>query len=285
VPADWEELVTDWVIDLTGRGVAVEPAGGAATVVGYCVDPAQAERVGTEVQRRWEAFCRESGEGEALLVATEAISEEDWASSWKAYFHPLRIGERFVIKPTWEAWPPTAEPEAAREDDLVIEMDPEMAFGTGTHETTQLSLELLERHLRAGDTVADIGAGSGILSIAAALLGSGPVRGWEVDPVATEVAGRNFARNGVAERCTVETGDALETLAGRYDLIVANVHTPFLLRVIPRLRDYLRPGGRVILAGTSETSRPAVVGALREAGLEVVEEAQKGEWAAVVART
>jgi ribosomal protein L11 methyltransferase len=237
-----------------------------------------------EVQRRWEEFCRESGGEGELLVATETISEEDWANSWKAYFHPLRVGQRLVIKPTWEVWPPAGEPEAARTEDLIIEMDPEMAFGTGTHETTQLCLELIERHLQPGDTVADIGAGSGILSIAAARLGSGAVRGWEVDPVAAEVARRNFGRNGVAERCAVETGDALETLGGRYDLIVANVHTPFLLRLIPRLRDYLRPGGRAILSGTSETSRTAVGGALRGAGLEVVEEAQKGEWAAMVAR-
>ena len=283
VPADWEELVTEWLVELTGRGVSVEPAGATATVVAYVADPAEAERLVAEVQRHWEEFARENSLDAHLPLAREEISEEDWATSWKAHYHPVRVGQRFVIRPTWEVWPPADDPGAAREDDIVIEMDPEMAFGTGTHETTQLCVELLERYLRPGDTVADIGSGSGILAIAAARLGSGPVRGWEVDPVAAEVARRNFLRNQVADRCTVETGDALETLGGRYDLVVANVHTPFLLRIIPRLPDYLRLGGRVILSGTSETSRPALAEALRAAGLEVLEEAGKGEWAALVA--
>ena len=235
------------------------------------------------MQRRWGKFARENGEDGALLVDTGTISEEDWATSWKAHYHPLRIGQRLVIKPSWEVWPPADQPEAACPDDLVIEMDPGMAFGTGTHETTQMCLEALERHLRSGDAVADIGAGSGILSIAAALLGSGPVRGWELDPVAVEVADRNFRRNGVANRCTVEAGEALEMLGGRYDVILTNVHTPFLLRLIPRLPEHLRPGGRAILSGTSETSRPAVLEALQAAGMQVSAEVRRGEWVAIVA--
>ncbi len=283
MPAEWEELVSDWLIALTGRGVSAEP-GSAAVVTAYCADPHQADQVVAAVTRRWEEFARENDLDTELRVETETISEEDWATSWKAHYHPLRVGRRLVIKPTWEAWPPEDQPGAARPDDLIIQMDPEMAFGTGTHETTQMCLEVLETHLNPGDTVADIGAGSGILSIAAARLGSGPVRGWEVDPVAVEVAQRNFRRNEVAQRCTVETGNALENLGGKYDVIVANVHTPFLLRLIPRLAGYLQPRGRAILSGTSETSQPALVEALRAAGLEVAEEAHRGEWVAVVAR-
>jgi ribosomal protein L11 methyltransferase len=284
VPAEWEELLSDWLIGMTGRGVAAEPAGAAAVVTAYCADSAQAEQVASEARRRWEAFCRDNGLDALLPVAAETISEEDWAASWKAHYHPVRVGGRLVIKPTWEAWPPGNQPQAARPGDLVIELDPEMAFGTGTHETTQMCLELLERHLRPGDTVADFGAGSGILSIAAALLGSGPVQGWELDPVAAEVARRNFERNGVGGNCAVTTGDALEAPAGRYGVVLANVHTPFLLRLIPRLPDCLAASGRAILSGASETTQPALLQALQAAGLETIEEAHRGEWVGVVAR-
>ncbi len=283
MPPEWEELLSDWLIELTDRGVSAEPAASMAQVTAYCTSPPQVERVAAEVQRRWAELAPPYELPPTLPVTVETISEEDWAHSWKAYYHALRIGERLVVKPSWETWPPADQPEQAHPDDTVIEMDPEMAFGTGTHETTRMCLELLERYLRPRDTVADVGAGSGILSIAAALLGSGPVRAWEVDPVAAEVAHRNCLRNGVARQCTVETGDALKNLSGRYDLLVANVHTPFLLRLIPRLAEYLRPEGRVILSGASETSRPALLAALAEAGLEVLEESRRGEWLALAA--
>lgn len=284
MPSPWEELLSHWLIDLTERGVSATPAGGAEQVTAYCADPSQAERVVAEAQRRWADLASTYRLPSTLPVVVETISEQDWANSWKAYYHPLRIGERLVVKPTWEKWPPADQPEQARPGDLIIEMDPEMAFGTGTHETTRMCLELLQRHLRPGDTVADLGAGSGILSIAAVLLGSGPVRAWELDPVAAQVARRNCARNDVAEQCTVETGDALQALSGHYDLVIANVHTPFLLRLIPRLGDCLRPGGRVILSGASETSHAALLAALAEAGLALLEECHQGEWVALAAR-
>ncbi len=282
MPAVWEELVSEWLIELSGRGVSVEPVGAAVAVTAYFADPRTAETVRAEVQRRWADLPGETAEEASLSLEAGTVCEEDWATSWKAYYHPLRIGRRLVIKPTWETWPLPDQPELATPEDLVIQIDPEMAFGTGTHETTQMCLEALETYLQSGDTVADIGAGSGILSIAAAMLGSGRVHGWEVDPVAVEVAERNFQRNGVGDRCTVYSGDALEQLEGRYQIVIANVHTPFLLRLIPQLPRHLAPGGRAILSGTSETSLPAVREALRSAGLLVSAEAARGEWVALV---
>jgi ribosomal protein L11 methyltransferase len=283
-PREWEELLAGWLIELTGRGVTCLPAGTQAEVIAYCPSPEERASVLALAQARWGQFASELGLDSALTARETEVREEDWAENWKAYFHPLRVGERFVIKPTWEAWPPPGEPEAARAEDLVIEIDPEMAFGTGGHATTQLCLEALERHLSPGESVADIGTGSGILAIAAALLGSGPVEAWDVDPVAVEAAARNCERNRVAEVCAVREADASGELAGTWDLVLANVHTAFLLELIPRLPDMLRPGGRAILSGTTETSAEALCAALQAAGLEVVSRANGGEWISLVAR-
>ncbi|HEY3397714.1 MAG TPA: 50S ribosomal protein L11 methyltransferase [Armatimonadota bacterium] len=282
VPAEWEELVSDWLVELSGRGVMGRTAGARAEVTAYCADPVLAEQVIAGAQERWQLLCADCGLEDTLTVTRSTIQEEDWAHAWKAYYHPIRIGRRVVIKPSWETWPPADQPEAAHPDDLVIELDPQMAFGTGTHETTQLCLEALEEFLSPDATVVDIGAGSGILSIAAAQFGAGRVEGWEIDPVAARVAIENFRRNAVDHLCEVHTGEALQELAGTYDLVIANVHTPFLLRLIPELARFLNAGGHVILAGASETSAPALRDAVAAAGLQVLRQTQKGEWVALV---
>jgi ribosomal protein L11 methyltransferase len=282
IPREWEELLSGWLIDLTGRGVACYPHGAQAEVFGYCPTPEAQQAVWEEIASRWGRFCAETGEISPLAFDPQIVREEDWANSWKAYFHPLRLG-RIVIKPTWESWPPPDNPGAAHADDLLIEIDPQMAFGTGSHATTQLCLGALERHLRPSDRVADIGCGSGVLSIAAARLGSGPVEAWEVDPVAVEVATENFALNGVSGVCSVREGDALEGLAGQFDLIVANVHTQFLLRLIPRLPGHLLPAGRAVLSGTTDTSAGAILAALKAVGLQPLEQNGRGEWIEITA--
>ena len=283
-PRAWEELLAGWLVELTGRGVSCSPAGAEAEVVAYCPSPEDRASVLALAHERWQGFSSELGLSQPLTARETEVREQDWAEAWKAYFHPLRVGQRFVIKPTWETWPPPEEPEAARPDDLLIEIDPEMAFGTGGHATTQLCLEALEGHLRPGDRVCDLGTGSGILAIAAALLGSGPVEAWDVDPVAVEAAARNFERNRVAAVCTLREGDALAEPAGEWDVLLANVHTSFLLELIPRLPGRLRPGGRAILSGTTDSSAGALIGALEAAGLELVSRAGNGEWIALVAK-
>ena len=283
VPREWEELLSAWAVEYTGRGVACFPQGALTDVVAYCAAASEVDTLCTIIGARWEQFCAAEGLRLPLQMREQTVSEQDWANAWKAHFHPVRLG-RFVVKPTWETWPPAAQPDAAHPDALLIELDPQMAFGTGTHATTQMCLEGLEAHLRPGDRVVDLGSGSGILSIGAALLGSGPVEAWEVDPVACPVAVENFARNGVAETCTVHEGDALATLAGPFDLVVANVHTEFLLKVVPRLAEVLAPGGRAVLSGTTESGGGAVMEALRSAGLEILERHNRGEWIALIAR-
>ncbi len=260
------------------------PQGFQAEVAAYRPDPGQAEFVLAETGRRWGEFCAVEGGGLPLEIAREVLSEEDWAHARKAHYRPLRVGRRFVVKPSWEAWPPADAPEAARVDDLVIELDPQMAFGTGTHETTQLCLEALERYLAPGERVADLGCGSGILAIGAALLGASAVCAWDVDPLAVVTARENCARSRVAHRCRIEEGDALQALASRFDVVVANVHTAFLLSLISRLPAHLTPGGRAILSGAAASSAPALREAVAGAGLHLREEILRGEWIALVAQ-
>lgn len=258
--------------------------GSQAEVTAYCPNSVQAESALAEIGRRWAEFCAVEGGNLPLEIAREVVSEDDWAHAWKAHFRPLRVGQRFVVKPSWEPWPPADTPGAARSDDLVIELDPQMAFGTGTHETTQLCLEALERHLARGERVADVGCGSGILAIGAALLGASAVRAWDVDPLAVATARENCVRNRAGHLCQIEQGDALRALTGKFDVIVANVHTAFLLSLIPRLPAHLTRGGRTILSGAAESSVPALREALAKADLRLVEQVHRGEWVAVVAQ-
>lgn len=275
-------MISTWLIEVSGRGVSSRRRATTVEITAYSPTPAEAEAVTAELRSRWQKFCVQNNLDYPLKFRTERIQEEDWAAAWKEFYHPLRVGRRFVVKPSWERWPPLDNPAAAGPDDLLIELDPQMAFGTGTHATTQLCLEALERHLAPGETVADLGCGSGILSLGAALLGASRVEGWEIDPQAVQVAEDNFKRNYAAQICQVHQGDAQQHLRGEFDLIVANVHTQFLLKLMPALPTHLRPGGRTILSGTTESSAAAVLAALHSAGLEFREQLQQGEWLALV---
>jgi len=284
VPREWEEIVSTWLVEYTARGVACFPQGALTEVVAYCAAASETDTLRTLICGRWEQFCAADGLRVPLQVHADSVSEQDWAESWKAHFHATRVGRRLVVKPSWEQWPPPDQPEVARPDDLLLEIDPQMAFGTGIHATTQLCLEALEQHLRTQERVADVGTGSGILAIAAVRLGAREVEAWEMDPVAVPVAAENLQRNAVSEVCILCEGDALEGLSGVFDLLLANVHTAFLLQIIPRLPGLLTPEGRAILSGTTETSAQTVTEALAAAGLELVEKRSRGEWLALIAR-
>jgi ribosomal protein L11 methyltransferase len=188
-------------------------------------------------------------------ISWREVKEEDWANAWKEHFHPVRIGERLVIKPSWEEY-------AAGDGELVIELDPGMAFGTGTHATTAMGLRLLEEVVRPGDTVFDIGTGSGILAVAAAKLGAATVRAVDLDPVAVRVAGENVAANAVGDRVTVVAGDLLTGFEGKADVIIANIVADVIIRLVPdvpsRLKDAASPRRRCHRrpAGRRDRRRP-----------------------------
>ena len=203
------------------------------------------------------------------------LDEEDWANGWKEHFHPVRVGS-IVIKPTWREW-------AARPDDLVVELDPGMAFGTGLHPTTQLMLSALQSRVRPGMRILDLGTGSGILAIPAAMLGA-TVTGLDVSEVAVAVARDNAAANGVADRFTVDRGsiDAME--GQRFDLIFANIIASVLVDLAPQLADALRPGAELLGSGIIDERAPLVRAAFTAAGLQIADERKDGDWWLIAAR-
>ena len=178
------------------------------------------------IQARMEAA------GIAYTVETEGVEQEDWQNGWRKYYHPMDIGKRLAIVPSWQEYDT---------DRVKLILDPGLAFGTGGHETTSLCLEALDERVRGGERVLDIGTGSGILAIAALKLGAGSAEGVDIDPVAVRTAGENAALNGVADKLTVLVGDLSDKASGRYDIITANIVANAIISLAPRRA---RPDGR-----------------------------------------
>lgn len=219
------------------------------------------------------------GEGVDLGPLTAEVTVEDdsqWKDNWKEYFKPKKVGRRIVVKPTWYDY-------EEGPDDLVIELDPGMAFGTGTHETTSLCLRLMEDYMKPGDKVLDVGCGSGILSIAGALLSASDVLGVEIDPVAVDVARENIALNGVSDVAHAQYGDLTQGIDYRANLIVANLMADLVMMLSPDVAKHLLPGGKYISSGILVEKRDQVAGAIRDCGFRVIEIREDGMWCAIVA--
>ncbi len=199
------------------------------------------------------------------------VADLDWAEVWKKHFHVLHVGQRIVIRPSWLSYTP-------RPGEVLIELDPGMAFGTGLHPTTRLCLVALETLVRPGMRLLDLGSGSGILAIAGAKLGARSVLAIDNDPQAVTVARRNVRRNGVAERVRVREG-SLAQVEGSFDLILVNILARVIVRLVEEgLGGRLAPGGVLVLAGILVEQEGQVVGSLARAGLTVVERRQMEDW-------
>ena len=235
--------------------------------------PEKIERLRAHVQNLTR-FGIDIGEG---IVEIGEVHQQDWENAWKKYYKPVKVSEKIVVKPTWEDYP-------AKLGELIIELDPGMAFGTGTHETTNMCINALEKYVSGETSVLDIGCGSGILSIAAAKLGAAAVIGVDLDPAAVKVSKENIAHNHMAGFVEIRHGDLMEVIEEKADVIVANIIADVIILLSRTIRDYLNPQGIFISSGIILSKKEEVKQALEQGGFELLEENIKGEWCCLVSR-
>ncbi|MDR3580247.1 MAG: 50S ribosomal protein L11 methyltransferase [Oryzomonas sp.] len=291
LPNELADILAEYLAGVSGAGVCVENLN---------VDAFSPSEIAHSPLTTVKAYFRASDDMDARLAEISAflddlaavnpglsiarpsvttVKSEDWSTSWKANFKPLRIGRRLLIVPSWEQ----AE---AGPDDIVLSLDPGMAFGTGGHETTRLCLErletvLLNRPSTPPASVLDLGTGSGILAMAAARLGAGRVCAVDIDPEAVEVARENLAINGLTERIEC-SATPLETLSGPFDVILANILAEELVRLAPQLTSRLAGGGVLILSGILAEKEAFVRSGFAAQPLAYLETAHQGEWVAML---
>ena len=216
------------------------------------------------------------------VIYREAAAGDDseWLYKWQEFFKPTRVVERIVVRPSWEAYDPKPE-------DLVIEMDPGMAFGSGLHETTSMCIRALEKILadgRGGIKILDVGTGTGILAIAGALLGADEALGIDIDTDAVRVANENIEKNGLADKIIAQYGDLTEGVDYKADILVANLMADLVMRLSPAAAGHLERGGWYVTSGILDIKEETVSRAIREAGFAIEEVLHDGEWCAVIAR-
>lgn len=260
---------------------------GEAKISGYFPEGLNIEEVISEVRSRIEELKGYDIDPGTAEISVREVSEDDWANNWKQYFKPLRVSERLTIKPTWEDYIPEA-------GEQIIELDPGMAFGTGTHPTTSLCLRTLEHVIREGDEVIDVGTGSGILAIGACRLGASRVLALDLDPVAVSSATENTRLNKLEERIQVVESDLLSVIKGEGSgdvavqlpvrVVVANILAEIILLFIDDVYQALTPGGYYIASGIYKNKEQAVEEALLAAGFELERTAREEDWVAFVAR-
>lgn len=261
VPDDWAPMIEVFRDeDIEGTVQTERPP----TLSGYIGD----DSTNREKADRLRGSLVEAG---AIAVEINTIAEVDWAEAWKQFFKPRRVGKRFVVRPSWE-------PFESSPDDLLIVLDPGQAFGTGDHPTTRMMLEILEPVIKKGDSVADIGCGSGILSVGAMLLGASEVIAVDVDAVAVRATLDNAERNDIAITGIVGTGFQEIEHGKTFDVVLSNIISAALIRLAPDA--FQRTAGSWIVSGIIEPNWPDVRAAAEKAGFNYAEHQQEGDWIA-----
>ena len=220
-----------------------------------------------------DEFGLDKGKG---IVTIREVNDEDWATAWKKYYKPVKLGEKIVIKPTWEAY-------EAREGEVIVELDPGMAFGTGTHETTIMCVKLLEKYVGKDSTVFDVGCGSGILGITASKLNAARVVCVDIDEVSCKVSRENAELNKVADKIDIRCGNLLDVVAEKADVIVANIIADIIISFSEDAMSFMNKGGIFISSGIIRDRRDYVLIKLRGEGFKVLEVLEMGEWCAIAA--
>ncbi|ANY72211.1 ribosomal protein L11 methyltransferase [Paenibacillus ihbetae] len=262
---------------------------GCAVIKGYFDETVMLDEIQALIAPRVEElkdFGIDTGD---VRYEMKTVNEEEWATAWKQYFKPIRVSERLTIKPTWESYSPESPEER------IIELDPGMAFGTGTHPTTTLCLRTLEKVIEGGEELIDVGTGSGILSIGAAYLGASRILALDLDPVAVSSATENVRLNGLEDRITIKESDLLSVLTDGssgdelgvelpVQVVVANILAEVILLFIDDVYKALKPGGIYIASGIFKNKEEIVGKALVEAGFEIADINRDDDWVAFVAR-
>lgn len=225
------------------------------------------------------SFISERLDAESIDFSVDiaSVDEQDWATAWKKYYRPTKVGERVVVCPSWESY-------AKADGEIVLTLDPGMAFGTGTHDTTRLCIRLIEQYVASGLSLLDIGTGSGILAVAALLLGAKKAVGVDIDEVAVRVAKENAELNGVSERVEFLAGDLTDKVSGKFELVTANIVADVIIRLLPSLAEFLTVDGVFIASGIIDTREADVVSALEAEGYELVGREESGGWVALAAK-
>lgn len=288
-PPEFVEPLTQVFTEHGEGGVAIELPAGHNPDDGESAPDPDRVTVRTYVPHDWRLEQRYSRIDTAVrLVAhvgdiselrVRVVEEQEWADAWKEHFHVLRVGQRAVIVPTWRDYEPLR-------DDVVISIDPGMAFGTGHHPTTRMCMELLEQYIEPGCRVLDLGCGSGILSILAAKLGASEVLGLEIDSTAAAVAASNVEMNGVQDTVKIQEATLPYPHAprGNYDLLVANVSAKVITDLAEHIVDVVRSGGRLIFSGILDRQRAGVVERMGELGVTFDNGSTDEDWEALVGR-
>jgi ribosomal protein L11 methyltransferase len=309
------EMISNFIHELGAGGVSIEESGtlnkqrdtslgqwyelplndipeGRAVIKGYFSEGIAIADIMSNLQQSVAQLGEYVETGEPTFEVKD-VDDEDWANSWKQYFKPIRISDRLTVKPTWEEYTPGA-------NELIIELDPGMAFGTGTHATTSLCLRTLESVIKEGDDVIDVGTGSGILAIAAAKLGAKHVLALDLDPVAVSSAGENSRLNDLQSQITVKHSDLLQVLresaesgSGKQpvlgvqipvQVVVANILAEIILMFVKDVYDVLAAGGTYVVSGVIGSKRVDVEKGLEAVGFTVTEVHEDQDWVVLIAR-
>lgn len=308
------EMISNFIHELGAGGVSIEESGtlnkprdtslgqwyelplndipeGRAVIKGYFSEGSDTEAILKELKQSVNQLAEYDIDTGDATYEWKLVDDEDWANAWKQYFKPLRITDRLTIKPTWEEYEPQAE-------EIILELDPGMAFGTGTHATTALCLKTIEQVVKEGDDVIDVGTGSGILAIAAAKLGAKHVLALDLDPVAVSSATENVQLNGLEDRVTVKLSDLLQVINENkangeasplgvklpVQVVVANILAEIILMFVQDVYEALASGGTYIVSGVIKSKQEVVQEALTAAGFRVSEVNEDQDWVVLVAR-
>lgn len=285
------DLISDLLYDLGLKGVIVEESGREDSedwgrdavvpendaVIGYLPCDNTLERKRKTIEESMARLEKKTGIRYRMFYAD--VDDANWTESWKVYFHPEKITDHIVVKPSWRAY-------SQNDKEIVLEIDPGMAFGTGTHPTTRMCLVLLETYLKKGDRFLDVGTGSGILLVAAAKLGAGKVWGTDNDPVAIDVARKNLTQNGIPESSfTVITTDLIDKITEKFDLVAANLTSNTVLVLLDSIKRVLAPNGIFICSGIIQPEKSMILERMDHLNFDVVDVLLKDEWISITGRS